>query len=104
MFFCDRYKWREGRLKISGEKAISLIAKELPFYAYIIVFETGSKTQFYYKEREKIIEGTEHLSLGIPDNPGGYTYRLGGKFKNIEDYAEKAIEKWFFSTPKIQLL
>jgi hypothetical protein len=100
VFYCDKYKWREGSLKIPGEGAVNFIASKLPFYAYIIVFEKGTNTKFYYKERETIINGTQHFSRGVADNPGGYTYRVGGNFKNIEDYAKKAIEGRFFNNPE----
>lgn len=99
MFYCDRFKWREGSLKMPGEEAVNLIAREFPFYAYVIVFEKGITTKFYYKEREKIINGTQHLALGIPDNPGAYTYRVGGIYKTIEEYANKAINSRFFRNP-----
>ena len=101
MFFCDRYKWREGSLNVPGEEAVNLIARAFPFYAYIIVFEKGKTQKFYYKEREEIINGTQHLSRGVPDNPGNFTYQVGGYFKNIEDYANKAIKDFrFFTSPE----
>jgi len=99
MYYCDKYKWKEGKLRISGDDAIKLIAETFPFYAYILVIEKSSTVRLFFKEREKISNTSQHHTNGIPDNPGGYTYREGGNYESIDEYVYKAMQFRFFNNP-----